>query len=324
MMQPEEKRANPLAGPAAAELQPGPRGSLRTYLLASFGIAWVFQIAGSACALAGVPMGFTVLLMLCMFGPMLAVCITCRGLSFAKSGIRGWRPRFRGHWAHWLIAWLSPMVLTVLGCVCFFAAFPARFDPTASSYLRAAVGDAVYESLYASVPTAAYAAQMLGTCLLGAFINTVPALGEEAGWRGWMYPHLKARLGQTGGRIAGGLIWGVWHWPVMILTGYEYGWSVWNAPLYLVALGCVSFCLITVALGTLLDALYEKTGSIWAPALFHGAFNAVASAGLMFLQAEYAADTLLGPSAVGLLTALPMLVIACVLLVRGLRQESRL
>ena len=38
-----------------------------------------------------------------------------------------------------------------------------------------------------------------------------------------MMPHLKAQLGLLNGRLLGGVIWGVWHWPLMLLVGYEYG-----------------------------------------------------------------------------------------------------
>ena len=58
---------------------------------------------------------------------------------------------------------------------------------------------------------------------LAPVINMFAALGEEAGWRGYMMPHLKKQLGLLNGRLLGGVIWGVWHWPLMLLVGYEYG-----------------------------------------------------------------------------------------------------
>ena len=34
-----------------------------------------------------------------------------------------------------------------------------------------------------------------------------------------MYPILKDCFGITRGRLLGGAIWGVWHWPIMLLAG---------------------------------------------------------------------------------------------------------
>ena len=63
--------------------------------------------------------------------------------------------------------------------------------------------------------------------ILAPAINMFPALGEEAGWRGYMMPRLKERFGLLNGRLLGGVVWGVWHWPLMLLVGYEYGTNFW-------------------------------------------------------------------------------------------------
>ena len=46
---------------------------------------------------------------------------------------------------------------------------------------------------------------------------------------------------------------GVWHWPVIILAGYEYGTDYIGSPI----LGPLVFCLFTIAGGILLDFVYE-------------------------------------------------------------------
>ena len=76
-----------------------------------------------------------------------------------------------------------------------------------------------------------------------------------------MLPRLKERFGLVRGLLLGGVIWGAWHWPVMVLAGYEYGLHYRGAPV----LGMLLFCLFTTALGILLDALYVKTGSLGRP-----------------------------------------------------------
>ncbi len=85
--------------------------------------------------------------------------------------------------------------------------------------------------------------------------NMFPALGEEVGWRGYMMPRLKERFGLLNGRLLGGVvIWGIWHWPLMLLVGYEYGTNYLGAPL----LGLVVWCVVCCALNTLLDMALRK------------------------------------------------------------------
>ena len=75
-----------------------------------------------------------------------------------------------------------------------------------------------------SIP--AYIAVSSGASMLWApWFNMFFAVGEEAGWRGAMYPILKERLGIKG-RIVGGIIWEVA--PDHALTGYEYGTDYWG------------------------------------------------------------------------------------------------
>ena len=73
-----------------------------------------------------------------------------------------------------------------------------------------------------------------------------------------MYPYLKNKLGKTKGRIAGGILWGVWHWPLILLGGHFFGNEYWGAPV----LGPIAVCVSLTAFGILIDHIYEKTDSI--------------------------------------------------------------
>ena len=144
------------------------------------------------------------------------------------------------------------------------------------------------------------------------FVNMLFAVGEEAGWRGTMYPILKDRFGIIRGRLLGGAIWGVWHWPIMLLTGYEYGTTYWGAPVT----GPLLFCIITITMGILFDFLYGKTSCIWVPALCHGAINAFAGVPTLFLNPAYADKLLLGPLIIGVISGLPLMLTAFILSIR--------
>ena len=154
--------------------------------------------------------------------------------------------------------------------------------------------------------------------ILAPAINMFPALGEEVGWRGYMMPRLKERFGLLNGRLLGGVVWGVWHWPLMLLVGYEYGTNYLGAPV----LGLVVWCVVCFALNTLLDLLYEKTGCIWVPAIAHGAFNAIAALPQVLITPADAYYNVLGPMPIGLISVLPMLAVAVGLTLHQMKQEQ--
>ncbi len=282
------------------------------YLVWTFSIAWVLQVIASYFAWQGNQPVFTVILAVSMFAPLL-------GAILAKAPIRniGWVPKFKENTKNTvngiLVAWFGPAILTILGAVLYFAIFPDRFDTT-GMYLKTAGGEELFEQLQAvGITPVMYA-------LIGAvqaityapLVNMFFGVGEEAGWRGVMQPMLKERLGRVKGTVVSGIIWGAWHWPVMILAGYEYGLEYWGAPF----LGMAMFCLCTVVLATLLDAVYEKAQCIWVPALGHAAFNAIAGVTFMILNTDYLNQRTVGPAPIGIISMLPMLIVAVIILVK--------
>ena len=272
---------------------------LTAYLIWAFGIAWVLQIAAGICFQAGNPMAYTGLLALSMFAPLVAVVLSKFGLKRI-----GWKPRIKGNIRWILFAWFAPAVLGTLGAALYFLLVPKALD-TELSYLYYMLGNEGIRQLENSgLSVSMYVViSCISALTFAPWLNLFFAVGEEAGWRGAMYPILKSRFGVLKGRILGGILWGIWHWPIMILSGYEYGSSYWGAPIT----GPLLFCLITVAMGILLDWLYDKTHCIWVPALCHGAINAFAGVPTIFLNPSYRNQLLLGPLMIGLVGGLPML-----------------
>ena len=97
-------------------------------------------------------------------------------------------------------------------------------------------------------------------------MTTILALGEEIGFRGYLLPHL-LKLGRTRALLLSGLLHGVWHLPLLLLTPFYHGdgnrWLI--GPLFLLTLS---------AAGVFYGYLRLTSESIWPTALAHGAFNA--------------------------------------------------
>lgn len=278
---------------------------LSRYLFWAFALAWALQAVAIVFARRGEVQGFRLVLALSMYAPFAAVLFSGIGLH----GM-GWKPQLKGKIRWVLAAWFGPAVITLLGAALYYLLFPAHFDRSAS-LITAQLGEAGLAQLEAAGMTVkTYMLVQIVTALTWApWLNTLFALGEEIGWRGALYPRLKARFGIGKGRLLGGLIWGVWHWPVTILAGYNYGTQYLGAPV----LGPLVFCLGTVALGILFDLLYEKTRCIWVPALAHGAYNAAAGLSSLFLSAFGAYFSPLGPAPIGLIAGLPLFLLAALL-----------
>ena len=290
------------------------RDSLRSYLLWAFLLAWMLQAAAIGFAWNGQTQVFRLILAVSMYAPFAAVLL-------AKIPLRGmgWHLRLKGKARLFLAAWFGWAILGTLGAALYFLLFPAAFDRS-GALLLAQLGETGLKQLETQglTPQNYLWIQIAAALTYAPLMNTFAALGEEVGWRGALYPALKERFGALKGRLLGGLIWGVWHWPVMILAGYNYGTAYWGAPV----LGPLLFCLICTALGTLFDALYEKTDCIWIPALAHGAFNAFSSLPLLFLNPAYTDRLTLGPLPIGLIGGLPLLLLGAWVLLKGGKAEQ--
>ena len=278
------------------------------YMIAAYGIAWIIQIVASIFANAGNPLMFQGMMMVCMFAPFLAVLIA----RIPLKGM-GWIPKFKGKWGWILLAWFGPMVTVVLGAALYFLIFSDRLD-WSGSYMATQYGEEAMSEMQAAGLTIPLLLVISAVqCVLYVpLFNGLLGLGEEVGWRGVMYPVLKEKLGRAKGMILGGILWGAWHWPIMILAGYEYDKDYLGAPF----LGMVLFCLYATVAGIFLDVLYEKTECIWIPSIGHGAINGAGTVPLLLMRAEDANRMLLGPAPIGIIAMIPMIAVAVILLVK--------
>lgn len=110
--------------------------------------------------------------------------------------------------------------------------------------------------------------------VLGSILILPVILGEELGWRTFLYPKLEKLYGKPG-LLIGGIIWGIWHAP-MILMGHNYP----STPY----LGVLMMILFSIPMGIILYYFYRKSGSIITVALGHGVLNQTASTIMIFVE----------------------------------------
>lgn len=285
------------------------------YLAWTFALAYAVQFIAARIINGGNRMAGQLVIAAMMFVPALGVLLS--GAGFRDMG---WKLQIRRNIKPILIAWFAPVALTVVGAGLYFLVFPGHFD-LSGQYLAASAGAEILQKMEAQgLSNSLYILiSAVSAVTYAPLVNGVFALGEEIGWRGFLYPQLKARFGRRKGWLLGGAIWGAWHWPLIWLIGYEYGAAAGNAAGYagFPVVGMLLFCVITAGWGILHDWLYEKSGSIWVPAILHGAINATAALPLSVCLIDTGSARLLGPAQVGLLTGLPFLVVAAALLLRA-------
>lgn len=106
-------------------------------------------------------------------------------------------------------------------------------------------------------------AVFLASVFLGPTINGIFGFGEEFGWRGYLLPKL-IPLGKVKAYTILGVIWGLWHAP-LIVVGFNY-------PGYAV-LGIVGMVVMTTAIGIYINELTLQNRSSILAGWIHGAFN---------------------------------------------------
>jgi len=91
--------------------------------------------------------------------------------------------------------------------------------------------------------------------------------GEEYGWRFFLQPRLQKKFGKIKGVILLGVIWGIWHLP-LVLFYYSTLENFFYAVTHQIM--CCIFLSIVFAY------FYEKSGSLWCVVSFHSINNAIA------------------------------------------------
>ena len=282
--------------------------SLWVYLLVTFVLTWsyMFAVVYPAAKRESAQI-YQLYVAGCMAFPSLCVVLT---RLFTREGFHDLllRPRFKGHGKYYLFAWLGIPVLVILGAALYYLVFPGKLDASAPLLREqmAAAGNP-YEAQALPIKMILLM-QGVQAVLLAGIINLIPSLGEEWGWRGYMMPRLLEKMKPLPALIAGGVIWGLWHAPIIAL-GHNYGTGYPGWPWG----GIAAMCFFCVVMGIVLTWLTEKTGSCIPAAVAHGALNGTGAIGTM-VSAD-GGDPFIGPEPTGILGCIPL--IAAALLMAG-------
>jgi membrane protease YdiL (CAAX protease family) len=118
---------------------------------------------------------------------------------------------------------------------------------------------------YPAIPAGFTPATLLLELGATVLINSAFALGEEIGFRGYLLPQL-THLGTTRALMLGGLMFGIWHFPLLLLTPVYPILGNWLivGPLLLVTLA---------GGGVFYGFLQLNSGSVWPATVAHGMVN---------------------------------------------------
>jgi membrane protease YdiL (CAAX protease family) len=255
-----------------------PSGSNRKALIfcvLTFAASWL--IAGIYYALGGRLDNPTsvIVLTVYMFMPMTMAIVVQKGIY--KEPLR--RPlgiTFRpNRW--FLVAWLLPIAVALATIVAsllvpgveYSPDMVGMFDRFGASLTPEQLAE--MESQIAAMPIHPLWIGVIQGLIAGITINAVVAFGEELGWRGLLQREL-GHLGFWRSSALIGIIWGVWHAPVII-----QGWNYPQHPLP----GVFLMVIWTLLLAPIFGYVTLKARSVIAAAILHGTLNA--SAGLPLL-----------------------------------------
>ncbi len=210
-------------------------------VVAYFGMAFTISWVGALILVApriisGQPIGQTYGLLMfpvMLLGPSLAG-VTCSGLADGKRGIANLFDRLR-RWrvgpAWFAAALLLPplLILTVLLTLDRFAspAFAPRLFP------------------------------------FSVLFGIIAGFFEEIGWTGFAFPALRATRSALTAGIELGVLWGLWHWPVIDYLGTAYP----HGPFWLYYF--LAFIAVVTAMRVLIAWVYSNSTSLLLAQLMH-------------------------------------------------------
>lgn len=236
-----------MAQPARSRVQ------IITYLIFLFAFSSCFYFL--ILRAGGLRAGGGVYVLGLMWCPALAGMLTLRvnGRSLSDLGWKWGESKYQ--FLSWLIPILYASISYLIVWIFHFGAFGNQ------QYL-----DAVAKRTHLSGPH--WLSLLIGFLLiavLGLIGSLSSALGEEIGWRGFLVPELSKTTSFTLTAFISGVVWSVWHYPILIYGGYNEGTPTWY--------GLTCFTVMVISISFVFAWMRLKSGSLWTGALLHASHN---------------------------------------------------
>lgn len=220
-----------------------------------------------------------------------------------------------GKYKYYLLTWFAPPLLVFAGTVLYFLCFGSDYSADMEYIIATYAGQGV-TGLTPEVMKKTAISQGITAVIIGPVINCITCFGEEWGWRGYLLPKLSRRLKFVPLMIVTGVIWGLWHVP-LIIEGHNYGMDYTGYPI----LGIAAMILFCFSIGTLLSYATLKSGSCIPAIIGHGAVNSISAIGIFYTKSG--GKLLFGPLPTGILAGLPSLIFAVILIRLMIRNEEK-
>jgi uncharacterized protein len=214
------------------------RHPLVTFFLLVFILTWVVWVPRAS----GAPLG--VLGQAWTWIPAIAAL-----LAAALTGGRGALRELGSRLVRWRVGWQWYLVV-ILGPAVFSLAVAGIYTLFGGSWAEAA-------------PPAILAGPLLLLPLFLAILTLTDGLGEELAWRGFALPRLLTRYNALVASVVLGVIWALWHLPLL----WTEGNGMFQLPVWLLLLDLTAKSILFTWV------FLHTRGSVLIAMLFHGATN---------------------------------------------------
>src|SRR5262245_15352722 len=205
-------------------------------------------------------------------------------VSFRLGGRRGWKAIG--------LALIFPVVIGLIAYGIAWTSGLVGFSPEPLELVAPYVGED-------TSPVVVFVLNLVVAATILTIYSARTAAGEEIGWRGYMLTRL-IDAGVPRPILVSGLIWGLWHVPIILGGFYLAG----PPP----ALAALLFMVTHTAVSFVYARLRLETGSVWPAVALHAAWNAVIQAAFDPASPGEAAPLWVGEA--GVLVAFIMVVAA--------------
>ncbi len=239
------------------------RRGLASFLIITFAVTYAIEgaliLAGFRISPGEASLGQFVILAV-MWVPALATVVTVRRVThegFAIANVR------IGPWRSYLtVGLVIPACFVVIYALTAILGF-GRPEWSMHSFLAGIEAKMGARGQPIPSPSVILPTLYFAALVVAPFVNAVFGFGEELGWRGYLLPKLLP-LGKTRAYLLVGIVWGLWHLP-LVLVGFTY-------PGHPVA-GAAMFTILTIVFGAYLNELTLRHRSSVLAGWAHGVFN---------------------------------------------------